>query len=224
MTADTKQLIQELAGQAGPVRRTSKPALRALAWVAISMAYIGLWILLMPAHHNGSATRDYLFVLEQAAAIATGLTAAMAAFSSVIPGYSRSWALLPVLPLVIWLASLGPGCLQEWDQFGTAHLPLSHDPWCVPFIILFGALPAAVITVMLRRGAPLSPRLTAAMGGLAAAGLANVGVRIVHPEDVSVMLLVWHIGAVMVLSAIAGAAGRYFFNWSSLIQNSKIRA
>jgi hypothetical protein len=88
---------------------------------------------------------------------------------------------------------------------------------------LFGVAPAVVIRIMLRRGAPLTPRLTAALGGLAVAGLANAGVRIVHPEDVSIMLLVWHIGAVMALSALAGAAGRYFFNWTSLIQKSKIR-
>ena len=77
---------------------------------------------------------------------------------------------------------------------------------------------------MLRRGAPLTPRLTAALGGLAAAGLANVGVRIVHPEDVSVMLLFWHVGSVIVLSTVAGAAGRYLFNWRMLITKSKIRA
>jgi hypothetical protein len=162
--------------------------------------------------------------MEQVSALATGLAAAIAAFVSVVPGYGRKWALLPIVPLAVWLASLGPGCMQQWNQFGLAHLPLSHNPWCVLFIVLFGAFPAAVITIMLRRGAPLTPRLTAALGGLAAAGLANVGVRIEHPEDVTIMLLVWHVGSVMVLSAIAGTAGQYFFNWSSLIKKSKIRA
>jgi len=35
-------------------------------------------------------------------------------------------------------------------------------------------------------------------------------------------IVVWHLGSVIVLSAIAGAAGQYFFNWSSLIKKSKI--
>ena len=225
MTTDTKQLIQELAEHAGPVRKAPAPFLRALFWLAISLAYVGLWVLLMEARHDVSVNpHEYLFVMEQAAVLATGLTAAIAAFVSVVPGYSRKWALLPIAPFVVWLGSLGPGCVQQWNQFGIAKLPLSHNPWCVPFIILFGALPAAVITMMLRRGAPLTPKLTAALGGLAAAGLANVGVRIVHPEDVSIMLLVWHIGAVLALSAIASTAGPLFFNWASLIEKSKVRA
>jgi hypothetical protein len=225
MTADTKELIRELAQHAEPVRRPSAPILRALLWLAISAAYIGLWVALMPERHDAAAqSRGYLFAIEQAAALATGLTAAIAAFVSVAPGYSRNWALLPALPFVAWMASLGPGCVQEWNQLGITHLSLSHDPWCVPFIVLFGAVPAVVITIMLRRGAPLTPRLTSALAGLAAAGLANAGVRIVHPEDVSVILLFWHVGAVMALSAFAGVAGRYFFNWTALIQRSKIRS
>src|SRR5262249_9350515 len=134
-----------------------------------------------------------------------------------------SWVALPVGSLVIWLASLGPGCVEQLNQFGIQGLPLRHNPWCVPFIVLFGALPAVLATVMLRRGAPLSPRLTAALRRLAAAGLANVGVRIVHPEDVSVMLLFWHVGSVVVLSAVAGAAGQRLFNWRALINKSQIR-
>jgi hypothetical protein len=168
--------------------------------------------------------RGFLFMIEQSAALLTGITAAIAAFASVVPGYNRRWIALPVLPFAVWLGSLGPGCIQEVSQLGIQHLPLSHNHWCAPFIVLFGALPATVITVMLRRGAPLTPQLTAILGGLAAAGLANVGVRIVHPEDVSVMLLFWHVGSVMALSVLAGITGRYFFNWESLINKSKIRA
>ena len=74
------------------------------------------------------------------------------------------------------------------------------------------------MALMLRRGAPLTPHLTAALGGLAAAGLANVGVRIIHSEDVSVMLLVWHVGSVIVLSALAGSIGHYFLKWPSVIR------
>src|SRR5207247_2207869 len=99
-------------------------------------------------------------------------------------------------------------------------LPLTHSPWCIPFIVLLGAIPAIAMAAMLRRGAPLTPHLTAALGGLAAAGLANVGVRIIHPEDVSMMLLVWHVGSVMALSALAGSIGRYFLNWPSVIRTT----
>src|SRR5690242_20735789 len=195
MTSDTGQLIRELTQNVRPVRRTAKPWVSAMLWLVLSLAYISVFALVMPTrHHVASSGDNAFFLLEQIAAFATGLTAAIAAFASVIPGYSRKWVALPLFPLLLWLVSLGPGCAQEFHQFGIADLPLGHDPWCVPFIVFFGSVPAAAITLMLRRGAPLTPHLTAALAGLAAAGLANVGVRIVHPEDVSVMLLVWHVG------------------------------
>jgi hypothetical protein len=222
MTGDTKQLIRRLTEDTTPVHRLRGPWVRAAMWLAVSMAYILVFLSLMPTHEPSHA-RDSVFLIEQIAAFLTGLTAAIGAFASVVPGYDRKWIGLPLLPLAVWLASLGPGCVQELSQFGIAHTPLTHNPWCVPVIVLFGALPAAAITIMLGRGAPLTPRLTAALGALAASGLANVGVRVVHPEDVSIMLLFWHIGAVLVISTIAGATGRYFFNWSTLIQKSKVR-
>lgn len=224
MKADTNQLIRELTGKVPPVRRQAAPLVRTIIWVAISLTYIGFFVLIMPVRQDLSPdSRGPAFVLEQAAALITGLTAAMAAFASVVPGYSRKWMALPLVPFAVWLTSLGPACIQELNQLGLQHIPLSHNPWCAPFIVIFGALPAIVITVMLRRGAPLTPRLTAAFGGLAAAGLANVGVRMVHPEDVSIMLLVWHVGTVLALSALAGATGKYFFNWATLVTKSKIR-
>jgi hypothetical protein len=217
MTTDTQELVRRLAENATPVRPLARPYTRAAAWLVLAIVYIVLVLLMMPSRYDvTSKLHDDLFIVEQSAAFATGLAAAVAAFASVIPGYSRRWSVLPLLPLVIWLASLGPGCVRELSQFGIAGVPLTHNPWCFPFIVLLGAIPAVVMTVMLRRGAPLTPHLTAALGGLAAAGLANVGVRIIHPEDVSMMLLVWHVGAVMALSALAGAAGHYILNWRSV--------
>src|SRR5262245_32841687 len=132
MTKDTKQLIQELAERSGPVRRNQGPVLRALIWAAVSLTYIGFFVVLMPAGHGASPNApDYVCLMEQLAALTTGVMAAIAAFVSVVPGYSRNWMLLPSIPFAVWLASLGPGCVRQWNQYGFAHLPLSHDPWCV---------------------------------------------------------------------------------------------
>src|SRR5262249_50494754 len=145
MTTDTNQLIRELAEHVGPVRRVPGPGVRALMWFAVSLTYIALFVVLMPVRHDDlSNPRNYLFVIEQAGALAPGPTAAIAAFGSVVPGYDRNWTLLPVIPFAVWLASLGPGCVREWNEFGIAQLPLSHNHWCVPFIVLFGSLPVAM--------------------------------------------------------------------------------
>ena len=83
-------------------------------------------------------------------------------------------------------------------------------------MVAFGTVPAVAMVVMIRRGAPLTPHLTAALGGLAAAGIGNLGVRLFHPEDVSVMLIVWHVGGVMGLSVLAASAGQLLLNWRSI--------
>jgi hypothetical protein len=102
-----------------------------------------------------------------------------AAFASVVPGYDRRWLLLPALPLMLWLGSIGAGCLQLWSFGGP--VTVGRDWSCVLLITLTGAGPAAMMAWMLRRGAPLMPRLSAALGGLAAAGMGNVVMRLVHP-------------------------------------------
>ena len=45
----------------------------------------------------------------------------------------------------------------------------------------------------------------------------NFGLRLFHSQDVSVMVLVWQVGAVCVLAAMAALAGRYLLNWRSII-------
>ena len=42
-----------------------------------------------------------------------------------------------------------------------------------------------------------------------------------HAEDVSVMLIVWHIGGVMGLAALAASAGRLLLNWRSITAASE---
>jgi hypothetical protein len=69
---------------------------------------------------------------------------------------------------------------------------------------------------MLRRGAPLTPHLTATLGGLAAAGIGNFGLRFVHTQDASVTVLVWQLGSVFFLSALAGWVGHLLLNWRSI--------
>ncbi len=77
------------------------------------------------------------------------------------------------------------------------------------------------MAVMLRRGAPLSPHTTTALGGLAAAGLGNFGLRLFHSQDASLMVLVWQVGTVFILTAMAAWAGHYLLNWRSIIGSDR---
>jgi hypothetical protein len=74
-------------------------------------------------------------------------------------------------------------------------------------------MPAVVMVIMLRRGAPLLPHMTMALGALAAAALGNFGLRLFHPQDASLMVLFWQFGSVALMSVMAGLIGRKLIDW-----------
>ena len=217
---ETDKLIQRLSKRSEPMRPLPRPWSRTLAWLALSLPYVALVVLVVsPRADLVEKLSDARFLVEQAAALATGVAAAAAAFATVVPGHDRKAALLPALPLVVWLGSLGQGTIQTWLRSGSDGLWLAPDWICFPAIVLVGSTPAIALVAMLRRGAPLMPCTTVALGGLAAAGLGNFGLRLFHPQDASLMVLVWQFGSVAVLTGLAGCAGRYVLNWGALIRS-----
>jgi hypothetical protein len=215
---DTEKLIQTLAATAQPVQPLPRPWIRSAIWLAIAIPYIALVVYVMsPRADLAEKITDARYLIEQFAALATGTAAAVAAFATTIPGYSRKILLLPVLPLLVWLGVLGQGCVSALIQFGWNGLSLQPDWFCFPAIVLVGAIPAVAMVAMLRRGAPLMPCTTVTLGGLAAAGLGNFGLRFFHPQDASLMVLVWQFGSVFILAALAGCLGRYVLNWRSIV-------
>jgi hypothetical protein len=225
MAMDTDRLIQTLAETAQPVRRLPRPSARTAMWLAIAAPYVALVIIVMsPRADLAAKLTEARFLIEQFGALATGVAAAVAAFATTIPGYNRKVLLLPLLPLVLWLGVLGQGCVSSLIQFGLNGLSLQPDWICLPAIVLVGAVPAIAMAVMLRRGAPLFPHVSTALGALASAGLGNFGLRFFHPQDASLMVLVWQFGTVFALTCLAGFAGHYLLSWSSIIAAVRRRA
>jgi hypothetical protein len=215
---DIENLIEALVITAQPVRRLARPWVRTAVWLAIAIPYIVLVIYMMsPRADLGSKISESRYLVEQFAALATAVTAAIAAFATTIPGYSRKVLLLPVLPFLAWLGVLGQGCISTLIQVGPQGLSFQPDWFCLPAIVLVGTVPAAAMAVMLRRGAPLSPHISTALGALAAAGLGNFGLRFFHSQDADLMVLVWQFGTVFLLTCLAGIAGRYLLSWNSIL-------
>ena len=217
---DTEQLIHQLADHPAPVRRLPAPWRRAAVWFAISLPYVVVVVFThsMPASMPidlSQMLHDRQFIIEQIATLLTAITAVMAAFCSVVPGYDRRILLVPLLPLVIWLLSLGEGCVNDWIRLGARGLALRPDWNCLPPAALIGIVPALAIVIMLRRGAPLYPRITLALAALAVAALGNFGLRIYHVGDASIMVLVWHFGSVIVLALLASWIGQIVLRWKT---------
>jgi hypothetical protein len=218
MTNDIDRFIRHLAESTEAVRPLPRPWVRTAVWLALSVPYVAVVVLMMSLRTDlASKMSDARFVVEQLAALATGIAAAVAAFATTTPGYTRKAVVLPLLPLAVWLAILSGGCIEDWIQFGPQGLSLRPDWACFPATVAIGGFPALAMAAMLRRGAPLTPHLTTALGGLAAGGLAHAGLRLHHLQDASVMVLVWQVGAVFALSVLAGWAGAYLLNWRAIV-------
>jgi hypothetical protein len=210
----TDDLIDKLAVGAQAVARLPSPWRRAALWLALALPYVALVVIAMPPEVDvGAALADRRFQIEQVAAFATALAAAFAAFASVVPGYDRRILLLPLAPLAIWLATLGEGCVQDWLKSGADGLVIRPDWDCLLPAVLIGIVPAIAMLVMLRRGAPLVPRTTLLLAALAVGALGNFGMRLFHLGDASIMVLVWHVGAILVLAAAGGLVGRRVMSW-----------
>jgi hypothetical protein len=211
---DTERLIYELSTNLEPVRPLHRPWLRTTAWAAVAAIYLLLLIVVMsPREDLGRRMRDPRFLFEQASALATGLAAAGVAFATVVPGYRSSLILLPLAPLSVWIGTVALGALEEFVHAGGGVLTWQADWPCVATILVGSAVPAFAMRVMLQRGAATTPHLSAAFGGLAAAGVGNLGVCLFHPHSSNLILLFWHCGTVLILAAFAGIAGRHVLRW-----------
>ena len=215
---DTNLLVERLAADSTPVRCLRCPATRTARWLALAAPYVALVVLLhSPRADLAVLAGDWRFLLEQAASLATAIAAAYAAFAATVPGYDRRVLLLPVLLLVVWVGSLALGCASESLRDGIAALVEHRDWFCVRWILTIAAVPAIAMAIMLRRGAPMAPYVAAALGGLAAAALGNFGLRLFNAEDVSLLMLVWHVGTVVAVSVLAGWAGRHWISWRAAV-------
>ena len=210
----TDALIDSLARDAGPVRPLRSPLRRIWGWLAIALGFAGAMVWAIgPRPDLTERMLEARFLLEQGAALATAIAAAMAALALTMPDAARIWRWLPVVPAMVWLGTLGLGCLRDWAQMGPEGLRLTPDPECLVYIALIGSLPLLALVLMLRRGAPLRPSWTLALAALAAAAIGNFALRLFHMQDAALMVLVWQVGAVALIAAIAGLCGRAVLRW-----------
>lgn len=207
----TEQLIADLARNVAPVQPLGRPWRRTLVWAVGTALYLALLIAVMsPRSDLGLRMADPRFMLEQLAALLTGLTAAAAAFATAIPGYRRDVVLVPLACLALWVAIVGAGAVQDVRAAGVVF---RGDWQCIATVLAGAALPAAMMAFMIRRAAPVRPYATAALAVLAAAGLGNLGACLFHPHSSNLIVLVWHCGIVIALALVAGGFGRTLLRW-----------
>jgi hypothetical protein len=214
MTMKTDELIGRLAAEVRPIRPLAPPATRAAMWLMAAGVYVAAGIGMIAAGLvPGGATTEPAYVLQQGLAVVTAVVAAFAAFTSVIPGARRHAPTLVGVMALAWLGAVILGSLRDFQLRGTFGLSSQTDWPCVAAMVLGGSALWLVMTPMLRRGVPMTPRLTAMLGGGAALGIANIVACITQPHTFSSVVLLWHGGTAALMLAFFAAAGQRAVRW-----------
>jgi hypothetical protein len=205
---ETQKLIDALVAGATPVRRLRPPLTRALSWLALAGAIL---VLLAIGHGVRSDLVEHLrqpiFVVSTAAALSTGVLAAIAAFMVSLPDRSQSWLLLPVPALAAWVATIGYGCLTDWIAIGPDGVHLGETLRCFATLVLTSVPLAIALAVMLRHALPLRPVGATLAGALAVAAITSSALALMHDIDATAMILIWNLGTAAAIVMLGGAFG-----------------
>lgn len=153
MTRETRDLIARLSNNLPAVRSLAPAHRRALTWLLLAAPSVAAFVFLFsPRRDLAAKLDDWRFLVEQGATLATAILAAICAFAMTVPGRDRRMALLPLVPLAIWIGVLGDGCVRDVLAGVPSGLGFRADWVCLPIIAAVGAWPAVLMLVMLRRG------------------------------------------------------------------------
>jgi hypothetical protein len=213
---DTDNLIEQLAARAGPVQRIASPLRRTGLWIALAIAVVAIVVVGHGLRPTGllqvMATPGV--AMEWVASVMTGVLAAYAVFQISIPGRSPSWAWLPLPAALLWLGGMGLGCLRDVTQMGVGAFAFQLDGLDCARAIALTSLPLGLILlIMVRHAGVVRPAPTAMLAALSAAALSAAGVSLIHQGETALMVLLWHAGAVILLSVLSWSLGRHLFSW-----------
>ncbi|HEV8677846.1 MAG TPA: DUF1109 domain-containing protein [Stellaceae bacterium] len=210
----TPDLIESLARGVTPVRRLRPPLVRALGWLVLVAAVLGLLAISQGIRPDlAQRLQQAQFVISLAAALLTGICAALAAFMVSLPDRSRLWVLLPSPALGIWLSSIGYQCLTNWIALGPGDMRLGETARCFATLVLTSLPLSLALLVMLRYAAPLRPTAATLTGSLAVAAMTATALSLFHDLDASVLILVWNVGTAAILVGLAALCGQRLFAW-----------
>lgn len=202
---DTSDLLLSLATNAPPVRRLRPPLVRAVGWLLLAAAIMGL----MTVSHGvrpqfAERVHDVVFATNMIASLLTGVLATIATFVVSLPDRSRWWLLLPVPPLVVWLSTIGYQCFAGWVPVPPGAITVGGASGCLATLV-FTSLPLSLLMLaMLRYAALLRPTSIILMGSLAVSAITATALSMFHPLDATAMVLAWNLGTAVLF--LGGAA------------------
>jgi len=213
----TDELIDRLGRDASVVKPLPAPAKRTAVWLVWALTYLVVVAVMMFATMSSSGVvATPLYLLQQGAALVIGISAARAAFASVIPGANRRAWVVPAIGTGVWGVSLLWAGVLDLRASGTLGVTSQSEWPCVASMTLGGAIVGAPLVWMLRRGAPLTPRATAFLGALAALAFANIEACLTRPHAFALIVLLWHGSSVVAIAGLCALVGRRWLRWPDM--------
>ncbi|HQZ40762.1 MAG TPA: NrsF family protein [Vicinamibacterales bacterium] len=209
---NTEDLIERLGDSLGPVRPLAPPWRRAAVWLACAVAYL-CGVVLLAWARGRSLEGTGTGVAQQVALVATAVTASVAAFVSVVPAADRRVIGVSIIPGMLVMGALVWGCIVDVRTVGTLGIGRETDWPCVLSITLGGALLWSLGVAMLRRGAPLTPRVSSLLVGVAAFSVANLEACLSRSHTFTITVLLWHGMTTALFVAAFAQVGRGLLTW-----------
>lgn len=117
--------------------------------------------------------------------------------------------------LIVWMSTLGYGCLVNWVSVGPDGVQLGETARCFATVLMTSLPLSLAMFAMLRHGALLSVSTVSLTGGLAVAAICATAMSIFHSLDATMMILIWNLGTAALIVALGrllapqlAAAGR----------------
>jgi hypothetical protein len=210
--ATTEELIDLLAANARPVRRLRPPVLRCALWLAFATIIVAMLGLSHGVRLDlGQRFQDPLFALRVAAALVTGILAAISSFLISLPDRSEGWLLLPLPGVAVWFSTIGYGCLTNWVSLGRGGVHLGEAASCFATLILISTPLSLAMFLMMRQAGPLRPALVTLSGALAVAAMTATALSLFHQLDATVLVLLWNLGTAALFTGLAGMFGEKLY-------------
>lgn len=211
---DTNDLINALAADARPSRRSLPAIWWGAAACAIAIAAIVFFVMAGPRPDFAAAAETARFQFKFVVSFALAISAfgAARALSRPGEGWRDTIAWLAVAPLLLVLAAVAELRALPSDVWSASAMGANASA-CLAYIFLIGLGPLAVFIAALRQGAPTRPGFAGAVAGLLAGGIAAAIYAAHCTDDSPLFVAVWYTAAVLGLALVGSIAGRFLVRW-----------
>lgn len=126
------------------------------------------------------------------------------------PGLMPLWFVVPVgTAIALWIGTfVSRPPAQRFAEVGVVSLAE-----CLGLILILAIVPAAATLQLLRQGASISPTLSGALAGFAAASGAATGYSLFCTRDNPLFFVTWYGTAIAIVTLASALVGRRLLRW-----------